>query len=235
MPRPSYPLFDHLTRLDLRRGAALRPRLSRRLVDRLRQRRARAHAAHARACSSSARTTRPARSSRADELDRLAAICAPRGIAIIADEVFADYELEPGARAAAGPRCSTRRDVLSFALGGLSKSVGLPQVKLGWIAVGGPDRPGRRGARAARADLRHLSVGVDAGAARGRASCSSAAPPSARRSPRASRRTTAALQSLAVGGAVVPRAAAATAAGTRCCRCRRSSRKRTSSLRPADG
>ena len=29
--------------------------------------------------------------------------------------------------------------MLSFALGGLSKSVGLPQVKLGWIAVGGPD------------------------------------------------------------------------------------------------
>ena len=29
--------------------------------------------------------------------------------------------------------------VLLFALGGLSKSVGLPQVKLGWIAVAGPD------------------------------------------------------------------------------------------------
>src|SRR5476651_2125438 len=36
-------------------------------------------------------------------------------------------------------RVVTRCDVLSFALGGLSKSVGLPQVKLGWIAVGGPD------------------------------------------------------------------------------------------------
>jgi hypothetical protein len=31
-----------------------------------------------------------------------------------------------------------RLDVLVFALGGLSKSVGLPQVKLGWIALGGP-------------------------------------------------------------------------------------------------
>ena len=30
--------------------------------------------------------------------------------------------------------------MLSFSLGGLSKSIGLPQVKLGWIAVGGPDR-----------------------------------------------------------------------------------------------
>ena len=57
-------------------------------------------------CSSSARTIRPGRSSAPDELDRLAAICAPRGIAIIADEVFADYELEPGA---AGARRARRR------------------------------------------------------------------------------------------------------------------------------
>jgi aspartate/methionine/tyrosine aminotransferase len=74
----------------------------------------------------------------ADELDRLAAICAARGLAIIADEVFTDYELEPGAGARAG-RVAARGDVLSFALGGLSKSVGLPQVKLGWIAAGGPE------------------------------------------------------------------------------------------------
>src|SRR4029077_13352907 len=74
----------------------------------------------------------------APELDRLAALCAPRGVAIVADEVFADYELEPGAAAAAG-RVAARRDVLAFALGGLSKSIGLPQVKLGWMAVAGPD------------------------------------------------------------------------------------------------
>ena len=29
--------------------------------------------------------------------------------------------------------------MLAFALGGLSKSIGLPQVKLGWMAVAGPD------------------------------------------------------------------------------------------------
>ena len=87
----------------------------------------------------------------AEELDRLAAICAARGIAIIADEVFADYELEPGAAALAG-RAATRTDVLSFSLGGLSKSVGLPQVKLGWIAVGGSDTL----ARAALERLEHV-------------------------------------------------------------------------------
>jgi aspartate/methionine/tyrosine aminotransferase len=73
-----------------------------------------------------------------EELDRLASLCTSRGIAIIADEVFADYELERGAVGAAG-RVTARDDVLSFALGGLSKTIGLPQVKLGWIAAAGPD------------------------------------------------------------------------------------------------
>ena len=99
-----------------------------------------------------------------DELDRLAACCAQLDVALIADEVFADYELEPGAAGRAAP-VLTRDDVLVFALGGLSKSIGLPQVKLGWIAVAGPDAIGRRGAAASRIDLRHLPVGVHAGAA----------------------------------------------------------------------
>jgi aspartate/methionine/tyrosine aminotransferase len=74
----------------------------------------------------------------ATELDRIAASCADRGVAIIADEVFSDYELEPGAACRAG-RAAARSDALAFSLGGLSKSVGLPQVKLGWIAVAGPE------------------------------------------------------------------------------------------------
>ena len=138
VPRPGYPLFDHLTRLDLvatrhydldvdgswsidlaSLERAITPRTRAVLV---------------------VSPNNPTGSFvTAGELDRLASICAPRDIAIIADEVFADYELEPGASSRAG-RAATRRDVLSFALGGLSKSVGLPQVKLGWIAVGGPDR-----------------------------------------------------------------------------------------------
>jgi aspartate/methionine/tyrosine aminotransferase len=52
--------------------------------------------------------------------------------------VFADYELEAGARARSA-RVVLRDDVLSFSLGGFSKTIGLPQVKLGWIAVAGPD------------------------------------------------------------------------------------------------
>ena len=41
VPRPSYPLFEHLTRLDAVVARAVRSRVSRRVVDRLRQRRAR--------------------------------------------------------------------------------------------------------------------------------------------------------------------------------------------------
>ena len=60
-------------------------------------------------------------------------------IAVIVDEVFADYELEPGAADGRG-RPLQQTDCLAFSLGGLSKTVGLPQAKLGWIAAGGPDR-----------------------------------------------------------------------------------------------
>lgn len=75
---------------------------------------------------------------KAAELDQIGACCARHGAAIVTDEVFADYVL-PGTDAASVPpgRVLDRDDVLTFSLGGLSKSVGLPQVKLGWIAVGG--------------------------------------------------------------------------------------------------
>jgi alanine-synthesizing transaminase len=137
VPRPSYPLFDHLTRLDLlvSRHYDLDAHgswdidfasLERQLTPRTRI-----------VLLVSPNNPTGSFVSAAD-LDRLAAICAPRGIAVVADEVFVDYELEAGAAARAG-RIASRRDLLSFSLGGLSKTVGLPQVKLGWIAVGGPD------------------------------------------------------------------------------------------------
>jgi len=60
-----------------------------------------------------------------DEQDDLASF----GLPIISDEVFFPY----------GEGQSFRRDdVLTFTLGGLSKSAGLPHYKLGWIEVSGP-------------------------------------------------------------------------------------------------
>jgi alanine-synthesizing transaminase len=150
VPRPSYPLFDPLSRLDV-------------VVTRAYDLDIHGHWAIDAASVEREMTPRtrvlllvspnnPTGSFvGAAELDRLAALCAARGIAIVADEVFADYELEPGAAARAA-RVAARTDVLTFALGGLSKSVGLPQVKLGWIAVGGPDAL----ARAAIERLEHV-------------------------------------------------------------------------------
>jgi alanine-synthesizing transaminase len=137
VPRPSYPLFDHLARLDAVAvtgydlDASHGWAIDLDSVDRALTPRTRAVLLVSPNNPTGSFVTR-------DELDRLAARCAPRGIALITDEVFAEYELEPNASAAAG-RPARRDDVLSFSLGGLSKSAGLPQVKLGWIAVAGPD------------------------------------------------------------------------------------------------
>lgn len=59
-------------------------------------------------------------------------LCTKHGIPLISDEVFeswagSDFE-----------SLATQNDVLCFTLGGLSKLLGLPHLKLGWIRVSGP-------------------------------------------------------------------------------------------------
>jgi len=68
------------------------------------------------------------------ELAEVTRLAAEHGLAVIADEVFADY---PIGTAAIASTLSQNR-ALTFGLGGLSKTIGLPQVKLGWIGVSGP-------------------------------------------------------------------------------------------------
>ncbi len=71
-----------------------------------------------------------------EELRQLLELCAERGLAIVSDEVFADYALtEDPQRVATLDECG---DVLTFRLSGLSKVAGLPQMKLGWMLIGGP-------------------------------------------------------------------------------------------------
>jgi aspartate/methionine/tyrosine aminotransferase len=55
------------------------------------------------------------------------------GVPIISDEVFIDYVLS-------GAPATLPANVLHFTLGGLSKSLGLPHYKLGWIRVSGPGK-----------------------------------------------------------------------------------------------
>lgn len=71
-----------------------------------------------------------------NEREALVALCRERGIAIIADEVFFDYDLEP---IAANRRLAGEEGALTFALDGFSKMLAAPHAKVGWIRVSGPD------------------------------------------------------------------------------------------------
>jgi aspartate/methionine/tyrosine aminotransferase len=137
VPRPSYPLLDHLASLEqvTARPYALEPDAGWRIdFDSLEA----AVTPRTRAILVVSPNNPTGSFVKPDEVQRLAEVAAAHELALVADEVFADYELTHGARAAAG-RVMERGDILTFSLGGLSKSVGLPQVKLAWIAVGGPD------------------------------------------------------------------------------------------------
>ena len=71
-----------------------------------------------------------------EEWDALSDFCAARGLAVISDEVFADFPLRADpTRLATLAGAGT---ALTLCLGGLSKSCALPQLKMGWIAASGP-------------------------------------------------------------------------------------------------
>jgi hypothetical protein len=72
----------------------------------------------------------------AEELAALETLCERHGAAIIADEVFGDFAW-PGRPPLASHVGRVR--VPTFVLSGLSKVCGMPQMKLGWIVVGGSE------------------------------------------------------------------------------------------------
>ena len=136
VPTPSYPLFEFLAHLD---GLEVRTYPIR--FD---------HEWHLSVDSVKARLTGATRAVvvvhpnnptgsflKRNEAQALIGLCAERGIPIIADEVFADFALS-GDVASRYPTFATDSPALSFALGGLSKSCALPQMKVGWIAISGP-------------------------------------------------------------------------------------------------
>src|SRR5262249_27216835 len=136
--RPSYPLFDHLARLDavVNRPYDLEYDGARWSIDfgSVEQ----AITARTRAIVIVNPNNPTGSFVRRDELDGLAQLFAARGVAIVSDEVFAEYEITPATSNDRGQGLD-RHDLLSFVLGGLSKSIGLPQVKLGWFGLGGDD------------------------------------------------------------------------------------------------
>ncbi|MDD6373709.1 MAG: pyridoxal phosphate-dependent aminotransferase [Bifidobacteriaceae bacterium] len=70
-----------------------------------------------------------------EERRRIVELARRYDAAIIADEVFYDFELEPFDSNA---RWAGERDVLTFSLDGFSKMLAAPHAKVGWIEVSGP-------------------------------------------------------------------------------------------------
>lgn len=71
------------------------------------------------------------------ELDSLIRCCQEHSLALIADEVFADYSLSADQAGKVASHAAVS-DILTFTLSGLSKISALPQMKLAWIVVNGP-------------------------------------------------------------------------------------------------
>jgi len=135
VPHPSYPLFEHLTQMEsvtatpypLEYHGAWRIDL-----DALR---VAAAGDRVRAILIVSPNNPTGSFLHKDDLAAVAGIAAERQLAVIGDEVFADYRVDP---APSATHVLAESGVLAFSLGGLSKSAGLPQVKLGWIGFGGP-------------------------------------------------------------------------------------------------
>lgn len=70
-----------------------------------------------------------------EEKTTLNALCAKSGCALIADEVFLDFFW----KGSAPKSFAANREALTFTLSGVSKILGLPQMKLAWIVVSGPE------------------------------------------------------------------------------------------------
>ena len=136
VPLPSYPLFDYLAGLE---GVALRryqlafdgewhidwPSLA-------------AAAPGARAIVVVSPNNPTGSLLKRAEWQRLQALAAAHDLAVIIDEVFVDYGFAPAPDALGTVAAAATPAALSFALGGLSKGAGLPQLKLGWLAALGP-------------------------------------------------------------------------------------------------
>ena len=139
VPQPSYPLFEHLTRLDGVEARAYRLEYHGRWeidVDAL----ARMVDARTRAVLLVSPNNPTGSFVRGNELAAVREVALRRELAIICDEVFADYPLEDAEAGRPGTLVADT-EALTFTLGGLSKSAGLPQLKLGWMLMGGPDGP----------------------------------------------------------------------------------------------
>ncbi len=136
VPRPGYPLFDYLAGLESVAARPYRleyahPRGWRVDLDSLE---AAFGAGRVRALVLINPNNPTASYLREEERRAILELCARHGAAIVADEVFFGFPAEAGDRRS----FLVEESVPTFVLDGLSKLLGLPQAKLGWIACSGP-------------------------------------------------------------------------------------------------
>jgi alanine-synthesizing transaminase len=138
IPAPSYPLFDFLTTLE-----NVRPSRYMLQEDKYGHWRINFASLEKEICGSTraiivVNPNNPTGSfMTAEELQKLSRLCLAHDLALIVDEVFLDYS---------NPMSSvktysaiTGNSALTFTLNGFSKILALPQVKLSWIHINGPE------------------------------------------------------------------------------------------------
>ena len=136
VPVPSYPLFEHLARAEcvvpvaypLEADAGWRVDLHE-VAARVSERTRAVVVVSPNNPTGSVLTRR--------EAAALVELCRERRLALVCDEVFADYVYTADPRHVAS--VAAEDGALTFTLNGLSKIAGLPQVKLGWIVANGPE------------------------------------------------------------------------------------------------
>ncbi len=72
------------------------------------------------------------------EAEELIQTAKSKSLALISDEVFSDYGFCEDANRMTS--LANTKEVLTFTLGGISKCLGLPQMKLSWIILSGPEK-----------------------------------------------------------------------------------------------
>ncbi|MCC6345027.1 MAG: pyridoxal phosphate-dependent aminotransferase [Bryobacterales bacterium] len=134
VPRPSYPLFEFLARLENVEVAPYSLRYRERWemdFDSLRQR----LTPRTRAILLVNPNNPTGSYARPEEIAQLGRLCAGHGLALVSDEVFHGYAIAGPVSTDWGPVASA---ALVARLNGLSKMTGLPQMKVGWMALDGP-------------------------------------------------------------------------------------------------
>lgn len=163
VPSPSYPLFDHLAALEGLRTRAVPSYLTDRWHLDLGAL-AEAVGPRTRAVVVVSPNNPTGACLARAEWEALAVLCAERHLALLVDEVFADFALERDPGAVASVLAESEPPCETCVLSGLSKVALLPQVKLGWTVLRGPRKAARREALELIAD-QYLSVSASAAVA----------------------------------------------------------------------